>query len=142
MWITLISEKFIYIPGWDERTPPNNNNNNNNNNNISTNELLNSSRNNLLVTTTSTTATVKRIRVFGGAAPQLSVLVTSPKTVLAFSHGLWPMWTPAANNYNYIKSLLTDTQLPTLTLDERLLNRLIRTFITFKCRLYSYMLSL
>ena len=32
---------------------------------------------------------VKRIRLFGGGAPQLSV--TSPKTVLAFAHGLWPV---------------------------------------------------
>ena len=33
----------------------------------------------------------KRTRVFGGAVPQLSVLVTSPKAVLAFAHGLWSM---------------------------------------------------
>ena len=34
---------------------------------------------------------VKRILVFGEVALQLSVLVTSPKTVLAFAHGLWPV---------------------------------------------------
>ena len=33
----------------------------------------------------------KRIRGFGGAAPPLSVLVESPKAVLAFAHGLWSM---------------------------------------------------
>ena len=27
----VINEKFIEVPGWDERTPPNNNNNNNSN---------------------------------------------------------------------------------------------------------------
>ena len=30
----------------------------------------------------------------GGGAPQLSVSVTSPKTVLAFAHGLWPRLPP------------------------------------------------
>ena len=29
----VISENFIKVPGWDERTPPNKNNNKNNNNN-------------------------------------------------------------------------------------------------------------
>ena len=33
----------------------------------------------------------KRIHGFGGAAPPLSVLVESPKAVLAFAHGLWSM---------------------------------------------------
>ena len=27
----VISDNFIKVPGWDERTPPNNNNNNNKN---------------------------------------------------------------------------------------------------------------
>ena len=31
---------------------------------------------------------VKRIRVFGGAAPHISVLISSPRAVLAFAHGL------------------------------------------------------
>ena len=34
---------------------------------------------------------VKRIRVFGGTAPHLSVLVSNPRAVLAFAHGLWSM---------------------------------------------------
>ena len=34
---------------------------------------------------------VKHIRVFGGTAPHLSVLVSNPRAVLAFAHGLWSM---------------------------------------------------
>ena len=34
---------------------------------------------------------VKRIRVFGGTAPQLSVMVSNTRAVLAFAHGLWSM---------------------------------------------------
>ena len=34
---------------------------------------------------------VKCIRVFGGTAPHLSVLVSNPRDVLAFAHGLWYM---------------------------------------------------
>ena len=34
---------------------------------------------------------VKSIRVFGGTAPHLSVVVSNPRAVLAFAHGLWSM---------------------------------------------------
>ena len=33
----------------------------------------------------------KRIRVLGGVAPPLSILVSNPRAVLAFAHGLWTM---------------------------------------------------
>ena len=33
----------------------------------------------------------KRFRVMGDVAPQLSILVTNSRAVLAFAHGLWSM---------------------------------------------------